>query len=250
MVTLVDEKLRNMMTRDGSHLKHTRTIGGWGAGAIAGGACFIGIGVLFAAMMVMGDLVSFGLALGGVCIALGIILIIPGYYARKKRINDYMKYYQKESGYTEEALKEFDEEFQKGEAILISKRKRLNNIARRDAGIFTKNWFKFPFMLPMVYSGLYHVDDIVAIWYQATYVQIEYTWVKKGLIALDCHGKFIISHKYKEAMALEIIEQLVKRNPKVITSRKFSYQGVDYDVIQQPNEVVALYQSIQQAKAL
>lgn len=244
MVRLVDEKLKHKMMKDGSHLKQTRTCGGLGAAVTASGICFVVTGVLFMAMMVMAEMLSGGLVGGGIFIALGAIFIVPGYYLSKKHFNSYMAYYQKKSGYTEEVLKEFDAEFQNGEVILISNRRNLNKGAINRAGIFTTHWFKLPFMIPVRYSGLYHAEDIAAIWYQDTFVRVEGMECWKALAVLDCHGKLVFLD-YDVNTTSEIVEQLVKRNPKVITSRRFSYQGIDYDVISQPTEVAALYQSIQ-----
>lgn len=243
MIHIVDEKLREKMTKDGSHLKQTRAIGGAGAGMIAAGICFAGIGVLFAIMMGMANMLSGGLMLGGICIAIGAILGIPGYYLKKKRVGSCMAYYTKKSGYTEAALKEFDAEFQNGEVILISNKKKLDKRGIIEAGVLTKHWCKFPFMMPMSYSAIYHVDDIVAMWYQDTYVQIEGVDIMGALVMLDCHGK-LTGQPCNKAMTQDLIEQIAKRNPKIITTRKFVYENMNYDVISQSKEVVALYKAI------
>ena len=243
MIVLADEKLKNRMTKDGSHLKQTRSSGGAGAGLITASACFAGIGILFAVMMAMAQMVSGGLVLGGISLAIGALMIIPGSILKNKRSNGYIEYYRDKSGYTEEALKEFDAEFKNGEAMLVSNKKNLDKIAIRDAGVFTTHWFKFPFMMPIHYSGLYHVEDIAAIWYQDTFVRVGTAELMDVLVAIDCHGNMVRCNTNR-ATSEEIIEQFVKRNPKVITSRKFTYQGTEYDALLQPEEVSALYQSI------
>ena len=51
MIVQMDEKLKKEMSRDGSHLKYTRSRGGAGAGLIAAGVCFIVIAIILAAAL-------------------------------------------------------------------------------------------------------------------------------------------------------------------------------------------------------
>ncbi len=243
MVSMVDQNLRSKLTKDGSYLKHTRTIGGIGNGLIVAGGWIIGIGVLFAAMIALVGVVMRGLVAGGIVAAIGGIIMGMGYHLKNKRVNDYLTYYQNKSGYTHEALKAFDEEFQNGEAVLVSRSKKMDKRSLAMVGIFTKHWFRVPTALPVQYSGLYHVEDIVAIWYQGSFVKIGNVECMNDLVALDCNGKFIVP-RCDAAMTEEIISELVKRNPKVLTKRKFTYEGKEYDVVLQPQEVIALYQSV------
>lgn len=47
-----------------------------------------------------------------------------------------------------------------------------------------------------------------------------------------------------EETANRIVSELLKRNPKMIASRKFTYQGMEYDAIEQTEAVINLYKSI------
>ena len=243
MVIVADEQLKSKMMKEGSHLKQTRMKGGMGAGLIAAGTTLAGMILLLAVMMIMIKNTHAAIVSGVAGVVIGAIFIGPGYALKNKRINGYLKYYRDKSGYTEEALKGFDAEFAQGEVVIISNKNKLDQRATSEAGVFTKNWFKFPFMLSIHYSGLYHVEDIVAIWYQKEFVRVGGLELRDVLMAVDCHGKCVHCN-YNKALTSEVIMEIAKRNPKVITSRHFAYDGVEYDALLQAEQVATLYKTI------
>lgn len=244
MIMEMDGDLKAKLSTDGSHLKYTRTKGGAGAGIMTVGGFFLPIGLICGILLIVAENMPAAVVMIGFGIVLGGGLLFLGFLMKKKMISGYMEYYKKHSGYTEQKLMEFDREFMNGRTLFLNPNKKINNNAKLVGGILTDHWPKLPYMTPMEYSGLYRVSDIAAICYLIKPVVDGYRHnSNKLLIVSKMERDFFITLNNLE-LGNKIVEEIVRRNPKVITTRNFSYNGVNYDVIHQPMEVARLYSEI------
>ncbi|MBT9780124.1 hypothetical protein GPL15_27035 [Clostridium sp. MCC353] len=242
MIIQMDEKLKKEVSRDGSHLKYTRTKGGAGAGMIAAGVCFIVIGImLVAALSTISDMTALMILLAG-SVVLGLLFIVPGIFLNKRFQAGYMKYYVKKSGYSEEELNNFEREFQTGEALLINPAKKLTKQSKFESGIITRNWIKMPYMMPLKYSGIYRTVDIAAAFYEKKPV-VNGEPLNPTLFIVDSRGDGV-TMTMDETTGNEVIQEIAKRNPKTVTVRRFTYNGRNYDSLYNYQEVAELYREI------
>lgn len=236
MLVKVDQQTKKSMEQDGSYLKFLRSTGGMGISLIVLGACFGGfivvIGIAMGLIMEMPSLIA---GFVGVGIAVAAVFGIPGFMVRKKRVDGYLDYFAKKSGYTVSELNELDAEFDQKEAVLFTPFNKLNKQAKLFASVFTERWANLPGI------GIARARDIAAIWWED---EPYYKGVKRGktCFVLSRDGKVFFAG-VEENHVQEITSELVKRNPKVITVRKFHYNGQNYDALDQPEEVAALYRS-------
>ena len=242
MIVQMDEKLKREMSREGSHLKYTRSRGGAGAGLIAAGVCFIVIAIMLAVALytILGLSAVAVLLAGG--LVLGAVFIVPGVFLDKRHTAGYMKYYVKKSGYAEAELNEFDREFLNGEAYVACLDKKLTKQSKFDSGIITNNWFKLPLMMPIKYSGLYRIVDVAAVFFEAKPI-VNGERLNPTLFVVDNRGDGM-TVSMKENVGNEIVREISKRNPRAVTTRRISYNGKDYDALYQYQEVAGLYREI------
>lgn len=239
MIVTMDERLRKKITKDGSHLKYTRTIGGIGMGLIAVGMCLFVISVLTGSFLIH----FFGLKVLFFSMGIGLvfcgIFMIPGILLRKKKMNHYLNYYIKKSNYTEAQLQSFEQEFQNPAALFINPYSRLNNAAKMHCGILTEHWIKLPYMTPVIYSGIYRLVDIAAMWFEEK-PYVNGNLLKPSMFVIDSVGR-TIHYAMKKDCATELIKEMAKRNRNLITVRRFSVDNQEYDAFKEPKKVAELY---------
>lgn len=237
MLVNVDQQTKKSMEQDGSYLKFLRSTGGVGITLVVCGLCFGGfaafVGILLGLMLDTPSMIPASVAVG---VGLAVVFGVPGYILRKKRINGYLEHFAKESGYTVHDMSEFDAEFDRNEVVVFTAFNKLNKQAKLLAGIFTDHWVKLPGI------GISRVCDIAAIWWEH---EPYYKGTKRGKTCffLRSNGEIVLAG-VEEHHTQEITAELVKRNPRIITARMFQYDGQTYDVLEQPEEVAALYRSV------
>lgn len=242
MVATADKNLKNSLMREGSHLKYTRSYGGAGAGLMALGFCLAICFSMLGAMLFFMDMMFQGIVLiTGSCV-FGSVLVVIGLLLKIKRTNKYMEYYVSKSEYPKEMLEEFDREFADGNVILCSPSRTLSTTGKREAAIITDHWFQQPYMLPMKYSGLYRVEDIVAIFYEQK-PNIKGEIFDPLLFTVTRNGEGYYYRSYSPEFSETIIREIAKRNPGVITVRHITVDGRNYDCATQAEEVAALFRA-------
>lgn len=244
MIVEMDGDLKAKLSKDGSHLKYTRTKGGAGAGIMAVGGFFLAIGLIFGILLVMIDNMPAAALMIGIGIVLGGGILFLGFQMKKKMISSYMEYYKKNSGYTEQELIDFDREFMNGKTLFLNPNKKIDDNAKLVGGILTDHWMKLPYMISVKYSGLFRVSDIAVACYLIKPVVEGYRHKNNKLLIVSKMGDDGVFNLNNEEVGNKIVEEITRRNPKVITVRNFSYNGVNYDVIHQPKEVARLYSEI------
>ena len=242
MVVTADDKIKSSLMRDGSHLKYTRSYAGAGAGLMAGGFMLGVMGALIGAMLFFMDMMFQGLVVVAISCVIGAIMVVPGVLMKAKRLNAYMDYYVERSGYSREMLEEFDREFANGTVMLFSPGRTLSTENKRDAAVLTDHWFKLPYMLPLKYSGLHRVEDMAAVFYEAK-PYINGQKYDPLLFTVNSSGEGYYCKSPNREFAESLVSEIAKRNPGVITVRKITVDGKNYDCVTQPAEVAALFRA-------
>lgn len=236
MVFVPEEKLKQKMQLDGSVLKYMYSVAGIGLGLIAMGGMCIFIGFLLGAALynVMG---TNAVIMAAVIILPSILLIILGRFLQKRRINGYIKAYEKQAGLTQAQIHEAEEEFMQPGTILLSFEKSKSKNSLQKMGFITSHYLKFPG--PNV--ALFSLQDMVACFYTKKFL-CEDGGYDDALIAYASDGERSLLFKDPpEKASIELVEAIAARNPLIITDHHFSYEGKDYDAARRPEEVIALH---------
>ena len=110
----MDEAFRKKcISKEGSYLEKRRSIGGVGAGIVAGSAVLLAAAILLFLMLAASgdtDLIVMGAVLAGGIGLFCLAFILLGIVMNKKRRSGYMEYFVKHAGYSREELEAFDRE--------------------------------------------------------------------------------------------------------------------------------------------
>lgn len=237
MIIDVDEKFKKENTKDGSFLKAHRNIGGLGLGIITIGIFVIGIALLialFASSLMKTSVLLYIIVIGA---GIGILLIALGMKLQKNRVKNYRKYYTKKWGYSEEELESFDQEVASANTILISLHKRMSKTAGRECGIVTEQWLK----LPGIFGEAIRIVDIAAVWFDKK-PYYHNALLDPATFLVDSKGKVHLLLT-AETIGNEYIEEIVKRNPRTISARQFTYNDKSYDGLKEPEKVAEIYRA-------
>lgn len=240
MVFVPDEKLKKKMELDGSVLKYMYSVSGAGLGLIAVGGMCIPIALLLAVSLFNIIGAKSAVILGAAIILPSILLILLGRLLQKKKVNGYMKAYEKKTKLTQTQLRQAEEEFkQPGTVLLAMERgKNANNLKRM--GFITSHYVKFPGLSPCIFP----LQEMVACFYTKKYLCQDGGY-DRALIAYASDGDLVYYYNSPpEKASLELVEAVEAHNPLVITEHHFTYEGKEYDAVRNPEEVVALHQRI------
>lgn len=242
------ENLQKMVNRHGSVLKAYRARGGGAAGAIAGGVTLFISGVLLGGVSMLG-LGTRGLVIGAAFWAPGLLLIILGTVMRNKRINGYLDYYQKETGYSAGELQAADRELMgPGVGVIAGKTNRA-----KEEVMFMITEHYFMSVWPNKGCYLVKLEDIVAAFHSC---QIPFiSMYLEGLYVIskrDVAGKAQVNPLTKkqyngyynaimseqqnaEAVCMEAVEEIAKRVPHVIRHQHIVVNGENFDLLSMNN---------------
>lgn len=240
MIQTVDKTIQKKLTKNNSHLQFIRSEKVGGAGALMTlGVFIIGIAWLLTVFLFPNSNGEDNPLLPGIYGTIaGLVFLLPGILLQNTKIKKAYSYFEKNSGYSIEELQEFDQEFESGQALLVCPSKKLNKLGLRNSAVFTKNWVKRPFMSPGGGRGLYRAKDVAAAWYEGKKLYDE---VENALIIIGSDAKLYVCHM-SEQEAGEFICELLERNPKLITDRKFiDLSGHAIDALYDPNAAAKAY---------
>ena len=240
MVFEPNERIRKKMRKDGSVLKFMYSVAGVGKGLAAGGLMLVFIGVVLAAMLMPVFETPQAVMVGGVGVIPGLLLAVGGAFLQKRRDDGWLKAYARKSKLPESDILQADEEL-KGQKILLFSAitsKNTNNLKKM--GFITPHYIKFPGIHP----SLAHLQDLTACFYTKKYLCKDGGY-DKAFVAYSRDKKLqFLTSDIKEAAAQEIVDVIASRNPAVITSHHFQYQGKEYDAVRDMDAVIALYNTV------
>lgn len=227
MIISVTEEMRRKMTKDGSVLKYLRNTGGMNKGCFAGGIFLViaaaVLGVSFKSIPIV------GLFFGGIFGIPGVLMLLMGFIFQKKKVNGYLSFYQKESGYGAEEIKRIDQELLASDVICISTMPAGTALKDLQVGCFiTRNYLVMP--SPLGKSYIRRLEDVMAAIYCKTIPGIG--GYKQGLVFVSKQDdELYYNANFTISSCNEVIQALHDRNPQIITDQFYERNGVQFDLL-------------------
>ncbi len=240
MVFVPDDKLKGKMSKNGSVLQYMYSVSGAGKGLAAMGAMLAVIGVMLAAALygVLGA--DSAVKIAAAMIVPGVLLIVLGVVLQKKREKGWLQDHVKTSGLPEQEILQADQEFKQPGTVLFSFFKGKDSNSLKKMGFITNTYIRFPGTSPF----LRHVNDVVACFYTKKYLCRDGGY-DRAFVAYFTDGENgVLMDSPPEKASLEIVKAIEARNPMVITSHHFTYEGKTYDAVRDADEVVALHKRL------
>lgn len=233
MVIAREDKEYQKLLKGGSVLKGLRSSKGGGLGCIAGGVTLAVFGLLLFLMLGPFFLCLFGVP--------GVILILVGQRLKHKRDSSYLSYYQEQTGFSEGELLAIDRELAAPDVHIIG---YIREGAVNQHGIacfITEHYF--------VTESYYvrRLEDMIAVAYTERMIP-DGEHVIFGLLCLSKQDKearfmtFGTAPDKKEGLCLEIIEELARRNPKLLCQEYVKCDDRKYELMTESREILRLYQ--------
>jgi len=240
--------LQKKVDKYGSVLAAFRSQGGGGKGLAAGGISLMVAGVLIGLLLLLVNVKVAGcLAIMGVFALPGLAMFVPGIIMDKRRQAGYLEFFQKETGYSQEELKEADRELLgQGAVKIVCKTDRMAG-KKETAFIVTEHYFLS--VWPARGCYLRKLDDIVAAFYsneipgiggyrQGLFVITRQDTRDKGVENVFTHRQYrgfengqLVNQKDCREICDEVIAEMVARAPHIITSQNIIAKGVRYNLL-------------------
>lgn len=245
MILASGDERRERYLKNGNVLWRIRNTGGGPKGCIAGGVVFLIFSVFLAGMFVVLDLLAGALVFGVILAIPGILMVLIGMLLQGRRKRKYIAYYQKLTGFDADEVRRVDRELMEPEMVMFGNVPEINNVGASEkkpqiACMITRNYFVMPMLAGKCYVRRIS-DMILATWSE------EIPGIggcKRGLVFLSDRDDSAYMNAFLTVFTSgEIIDELEKRNPGLVTKQKFTYGGRDYDVIKDGGEIVRLYES-------
>lgn len=235
------QKMQKELQKDGSILKGLRCTVGLGAGLIAGGIVFLGFGAPIVAVMLAAGLWGAALVVTVGFGAPGGLLVWLGMRSKKKQRTKWLEYYMKSTGYAKEELEGLEGELQAPDMVVIGNRRVGEGKKAAFAYFFiTKNYIVMPTLMGESY--IRRIKDIVGVAYSQRIPGYNGTYA--GLLVLstkevDDNAAQTNGFLDRES-CMNIVNELLSRNPSVITDHVFKHEGKVYDMLQDGRAIIKL----------
>lgn len=247
MVFTPSDKLKNKMTIDGSVLKYMHSVSGAGKGLWAGGIVLAAAGFLLAVLLVGTLELPKALLFGAIFLAPGVLMIVLGISMQKRRMNNYLSSIAKRMEMSEEELRQVEREFLEPGTVLLSFDKKKDKNSLKKMGFLTAHYVKMPGN-NLVFQYIQPIRDIVACFYTDKFLCNDGGYDKVMMIystQMACRWD-----EPNPKAAAEIIQAIEARNPMVITTHHFTYEGKQYDAVRGAEEVVALNKRLREEQGV
>lgn len=242
--------LRKSVTKYGSILKAYRAQGGGGQGAAAGGYVLLIFGIF------LGLLAMIGSVLAGMIVFLifggpGLLLILLGQSKHKKRMANYLEFYQQQTGYTLEELQEADRELMAPDAVMIGCATDRSSGTTEIVYIISKHYILSAW--PVQGAYLRKIEDLVAAFYsgsipgiggcrQNLFLISRQETQKEGVKNPFDGGQYegfenslLTRQRHCREICNEVLDELMERAPGLITSQHIAVKGVKYNLLSMDN---------------
>ncbi len=239
MILQKGDRRREKYLKDGNVLKKMRNVGGWAKGVMAGGIVLLVSAALLVIPFLFGGLIKAALFFGGIFLVPGLLMFLLGNAAHKRKMNNYLSYYQKVTGFSEEEMRQVERELMEPDMMMFGNVPEENRQGASEKNpqivcMITKNYFVAPLIMGKSY--IRRVSDMVLAAYSIEIPGMGGS--TDGLIFLskqdtDAHKNATITR----AVCGEIIGVLKERNPAIITTQRFEHNGRKYDVITDAAEI-------------
>lgn len=236
MIASENDKLRQKVLQDSNYLQHSRNAGGGAVGCIAGGITLLVfavlLGGLFALLGMTGGVIMFGILFG----VPGFLLVFLGNRSKKRKAAEYLAYFQKETGYSEEELHQVERELKDEEIVVVGYKPVGGGYAYPILEcILTRNYF----VKPMVLGGCYvrRYEDMVAAAYSKRIPGIG--GYRSGLLFVARQDtELYADDRMSEKDFAEFIGLIAERCPQLIMHEMFLLDGKKYDLLKDWKDII------------
>lgn len=248
MKTGMTKGLQKLVNKHSSVLKAYRSQGGGGAGMAAGGWVLLVCGILLGGVCLLVTTRA-ALVTGGAFGIPGLLLVLLGKSKHKKRVNNYLDFFQKETGYSVEELQQADRELAgPGAVTIVSKTNRA-----KEEVLFMITDHYFMSVWPVMGCYLVKLDDIVAAFHSVQIPGID--GYREGLHVISRQdiskpgrknpytkkeyegftNSLMGEQRNASVPCLEAVEEIASRAPHVITNQNIMVNGMHYNLLSMDN---------------
>ncbi len=240
----LESGLQKKVNKYGSVLKAYRTMGGAGAAIIGLGIMLIACGAFVGALLAIVKIIG-GIILFIVMAISGVILIPIGNKIHTKRVNNYLEFFQQDTGYSVEELQQADRELMSPDAVMIGG--KVDDGSTRVVFIVTEHYFLS--VWPIKGAYLRKLNDIVAAFYSneipgnGGYRQNLFVITRQDTMMSGMKNEYtgkqyrgfenIIIKEQRNCpdLCAEVLAEMVKRVSHIITCQKILVHGVGYNLL-------------------
>lgn len=238
MITSTEHKLyQNLMKKGkGSILRSIRIGKGGGKGLIAGAIVLL----IFTLPITIFGLIAGTNMLYPVLLSVpGLLLLILGIFLKHKRTASWISYYKEQSGFSEGELQQADRELASPSTTIVTCRYPGTMKDSYIAGFFTEHY--------VVMNGglqpyIWRLEDIIA----AAFSDSGDIWCMAFLTIHDKETQgincLITDTDKKPPLANEILQELYRRNPKILCGQAIVCEGRHYILERDGAQILRLYQ--------
>lgn len=238
MIASTEHKLyQNLMKKGkGSILKCIRISKGGGKGLIAGAIVLLIFTVPVSILFLLSDPNFF---MAAVISAPGLLLLVLGIVLKNKRTASWISYYQEQSGFSEGELQQADRELASPSTTIATCRYPGTMKDSYIAGLFTEHY--------VVMNGglqpyIWRLEDIIAAGFSDSgdiWCMVFLTIHDKEAMGINC---LITDTDKKPPLANEILQELSRRNPKILCGQEIVCDGRQYILERDGAQLLRLYQ--------
>ncbi len=244
-------KVREDYLKKGNVLWHLRNTGGGGKGCMAGGVVLLVMALILAGLFAVTGLAKGGIVFGAFFGVPGLLMVLVGFAVHRHKMSRYISYYVKETGFDAEEIRRIEQEIHEPDMFMVGTvpivvETRAKEKRPQIGCIITKNYM----VMPMVAGKSYvrRIRDMIAATY--SYRIPGMGSCRSGLVFLSRGDDIAYTNSFlTEDACQEVMEELWRRNPELITVERFAFGDRQYDIITDSPEIVKLYEE-QMAKAI
>lgn len=236
MITSTENKLYQKMMKKGkdSILKSIRIDKGGGKGLIAGAIVLL---IFTLPITIIGLIAKAGAVTSILLSVPGLLLLALGIFLKHKRTASWISYYQERTGFSEGELQQIDRELTSESVTIVTCRTPNAAVDNYIAGFFTEHYVVINGINPYVRR----LEDIIAvgfsdstdIWYMA-FLTVQ----DKETMAVN----LVTDTGRKETLCREIMQELYRRNSKILCGQEIVCDGRYYILERDGAEILRLYQ--------
>lgn len=236
MIASTEHKLYQKTLKKGkdSILKSIRIDKGGGKGLIAGAIVLLIFTLplsIFCLIAEAGVVVSILLSVPG------LLLLVLGIIFKRKRTASWLSYYQEQTGFSEGELQQVDRELLSPSVTIVTCRFPNTTKDCYVAGFFTEHYVVINGVSPYVRR----LEDIIAV----AFSDSTDIWCMAFLTVQDKEAlavNLVTETSRKVTLANEIIQELSRRNPKILCGQVIACEGRHYILERDGAQILRLYQ--------
>lgn len=236
MIASTEHKLYKGMIKasKGSILKHIRANKGLGKGLIGGGIVLL---VFTVPVTVLCLLAKGGAVISIALSAPGVLLLLLGIWQKNKRTSSWVSYYQKETGFSEEEIRQVDRELSSPSVTVVTCRMGGAAVENYVAGYFTEHYV----LIDGVEPFLRRLEDIIAV----AFSDSTDIW---SMVVLSVHDQqavrvtLVTDTGRKRTLCAELMREMYRRNPKILCGQEIVCDGRHYILERDGAQLLRLYQ--------